>query len=210
MKYIIFDFDGTIADTFKLFIEISHNLTGHPSLLDPIITEELKHENIVDAAARLGIAKHRWPILLIRGRKQMAKRLDEINPFEGIGEVLSSLHKRDFKMYIMSTNSTSNINSFLSRFGFSEYFQAVYGGVGLLNKAAALTKILKKNDIKTEDAVYIGDEVRDIEAANKVNMKVIAVAWGFNDPERLIKDEPMIIVRTRPALLKVLESFEVR
>ncbi len=210
MKYIIFDFDGTIADTFKLFIEISHNLTGHPSLLDPIITEELKHENIVDAAARLGIAKHRWPILLIRGRKQMAKRLDEIKPFEGIGEVLSSLHKRDFKMYIMSTNSTSNINSFLSRFGFSEYFQAVYGGVGLLNKAAALTKILKKNDIKTEDAVYIGDEVRDIEAANKVNMKVIAVAWGFNDPERLIKDEPMIIVRTRPALLKVLESFEVR
>ena len=96
MKYIIFDFDGTIADTFKLSIEIAHNLTGHPSLLDPIIVEELKHESLIDTVAKLGPAKRRWPILLIRGRRQMAKRINEINPFEGIDEVLSSLHKQGF------------------------------------------------------------------------------------------------------------------
>lgn len=209
MRYIIFDFDGTIADTFKLFLEIGHNLTKHPALLDPIIIEELKHENIVDAAAKLGIAKHRWPVLLIRGRRQMAKRINEIKPFEGMADVLSSLHKQGFKMYIMSTNSTSNINIFLAKSGLGGYFQAVYGGVGLFNKAAALTMILKKNGFKAEDAVYVGDEVRDVDAAKKVNIPIISVAWGFNDPYSLMKANPMVVARTRPQLLNVLESWEV-
>ena len=112
-------------------------------------------------------------------------------------------------MCVMSTNSTSNINSFLARTGFSGYFQAVYGGVGLLNKATALKRILKKNGLKSEDAVYVGDEVRDIIAAKEVNVPVVSVAWGFNGSDRLIKESPMVIVRTRPELLKVLESWEV-
>jgi len=159
--------------------------------------------------AKLGPAKRRWPILLIRGRRRMAKRINEINPFDGIDEVLSSLHKQGFKMCVMSTNSTSNINSFLARTGFSGYFQAVYGSVGLLNKATALKRILKKNSLKSEDAVYVGDEVRDIIAAKEVNVPVVSVAWGFNGSNRLIKESPMVIVRTRPELLKVLESWEV-
>ncbi len=209
MKYIIFDFDGTIADTFKLSIDIAHKLTGHPSLLDPLISEELKHESLIDAMIKHGPAKHRWPILLIRGRRQMAKRLNEIKPFGGIDEVLNSLHKQGFKMCIISTNSTSNINSFLAKSGFSSYFQSVYGSIGLLNKAAALKKVLKKNSLKSEDVIYVGDEVRDIEAAKEINVPIVSVAWGFNESDRLVKEGPMVVVRTRPELLKVLESWEV-
>jgi phosphoglycolate phosphatase-like HAD superfamily hydrolase len=112
-------------------------------------------------------------------------------------------------MCIISTNSTSNINSFLARCGFSGYFQSVYGSIGLLNKTSALKKILKKNSLKAVDAVYVGDEVRDIEAAKKVNVPVVSVTWGFNESDRLVKEGPMVVVRTRPELLKVLESWEV-
>ena len=88
------------------------------------------------------------------------------------------------------------------------YVRKIYGGVGLFSKSAALRKIMKKNKLKTSDVIYIGDEVRDIEACKSVDVAIVAVTWGFNDPQRLKDEEPMAVVRTRPDLLNLLETWE--
>ncbi len=208
MKTIILDFDGTIADTFKISLEIAHNLTGHESLLDSKEVSALKQVTMVEVVERLGIPKLMIPFLLIRGRKQMAKRLNEVKPFSGIDEVLAGLHIKGYRVFIMSSNSQKNISRFLTSHGLRAYVQKIYGGVGLLSKSAALRKIMKQNKLSPSDVVYVGDEIRDIEASKNANIPVIAVTWGFNDSKRLIDEKPTAIVRTRADLLRVLLSLE--
>ena len=72
-KTIILDFDGTIADTFKMSVEIAHDLTGHESLVNPEVVKNLKKDSMLEVIEKLEIPKYKWPFLLYRGRKQMAK-----------------------------------------------------------------------------------------------------------------------------------------
>ena len=208
MKTIIFDFDGTIADTFKMTVEIAHNLTGHKSLIDAKEVRELKRESMIEVAERLDVPKYMWPFLIYRGRKQMGKRLNEIKLFSGMEEVLESLHSHGYRMFVMSSNSSKNINRFLHHHGLRGYFKKIYGGVSLLGKSGTLRKILKQNKLHPEDVIYVGDEMRDIESAKNVGSEVVAVGWGFNDVERLENEQPTVLVRSRPELLKVLLAWE--
>lgn len=208
MKTIIFDFDGTIADTFKMMLEIAHNLTGHKSLIDSKEVNELKHDSMVEVAERLEVPKYMWPFLVFRGRRQMSKRLGEIKPFEGMDEVLRTLHEDGYRLFVMSSNSAKNISSFLDSHGLLGDFSKIYGGVGLLGKSGMLTKIMKQNNLRPSDIIYVGDEVRDVEAATSVGVATVAVGWGFNDSLRLQNEKPIAVVNSRPELLKTLLDWE--
>jgi phosphoglycolate phosphatase-like HAD superfamily hydrolase len=70
----------------------------------------------------------------------------------------------------------------------------------LLGKA----KILK--EIKTDDMIYVGDEVRDIEACKKAGVPVIAVTWGFNDMEALIDAKPDWMAKTVEGIMQIINN----
>ena len=58
-------------------------------------------------------------------------------------------------------------------------------GVRLFGKQAKLKKILKQSGIHADEAICIGDEIRDIQAAQKVKIPFGAVAWGYTNLEAL-------------------------
>lgn len=207
MKTVIFDFDGTLADSFTMCLEIAYELTDNKSLTDQDKVEELKKGSLADVAKELGVAKHRWPLLIVRGRKIMSGKLDELNAFSGIEKALTDLKKDGFKLYIMSTNSEDNISSFLKRHNLNGYIEEIYGGVGLLGKAGKLKRIIKQNKLRAKDVIYVGDEVRDIEAAKKAGIGVVAVGWGFNDVNRLAEDNPDALVYKRTDLAGAIKSI---
>jgi phosphoglycolate phosphatase len=65
-----------------------------------------------------------------------------------------------------------------------------------LIRQRVLTQVLKKQKIDKTEAIYVGDEIRDIEAAQKVGMKIISVTWGFNAKESLQKFHPDALADT--------------
>jgi phosphoglycolate phosphatase len=207
VKAVIFDFDGTLADSFKVMVEVGHQLTHNDILVQPEEVERLRGLKLTEVVKELGIHKYQWPFLLYRGRRLMNRHLGEVEPFSGIDEVLTALQRDGYKLFIMSSNSKSNIESFLTVHGLSGFFDKVYGGVGLLSKAKALRKVLQQNSLDPEDALYVGDEPRDIEAAKHVNVPCVAVGWGFNTTSTLASHAPMVVVRTRSQLLSVLEDW---
>jgi phosphoglycolate phosphatase-like HAD superfamily hydrolase len=207
MRAIIFDFDGTIGDSFKVAVEIAHKITHRNLLVKPEEVERLRKLHMLDVARELRLPKWQWPFLLIRGRSQMSKRLPEVQPFPGIAEVLYSLHNDGYQLFIMSSNSEQNIQQFLTQHGMSTFFTRIYSGIGLLGKARALRRILKQNQLSADDVIYIGDETRDIDASKQVKMPCVAVAWGYNAPELLAEHAPMVVVRTMPQLQHVLEEW---
>ncbi|MEO8104775.1 MAG: HAD-IA family hydrolase [Candidatus Saccharibacteria bacterium] len=207
MKAIIFDFDGTLADSFKLVVEITQGLTHRKEPISDQEIARLRQMRLLNVAKELGLSRWRWPLLIIRGRRLMARRIGEVQPFEGIEDVLRTLSNDHYRLFVMSSNSTRNVQVFLVQHGLSNFFTNIYGGVGLLGKSRALRRILRHNQLQPKDVIYVGDEPRDIEACKRVDVPCVAVAWGFNTPELLAEHAPMVVVRTSSQLRKVLEEW---
>ena len=63
-------------------------------------------------------------------------------------------------------------------------------GVQLFGKQAKLKKVLKQSGTLPGEAICIGDEIRDIQAARKAKIPFGAVAWGFTKVEALLAYAP--------------------
>lgn len=209
MRTLIFDFDGTIADSFELAFEIASGLTD-TSHVDEAELNRLKHLPLLKVVSELKVPLHRLPKLVIRGRQMMHERIDEVHPFPGITEALKALHADpENHLLVISSNSEQNVRTFLRANNLEPYFDGVYGGASIINKASALKRVLRKNRIDTSSCYYIGDEVRDIVAASKVHITPISVSWGYQAYEALEKHQPAAVVNDPPELLEVLASGKV-
>jgi phosphoglycolate phosphatase len=202
MAHLIFDFDGTIGDSFELVMEIAYELTGIQPL-DHLEVSRLRHLPIMKAIRELGVPLHRVPRLLLHGRHLMSERMQEVHPFAGIPQTLQRLHEQGHDLRILSSNSEQNVRSFLQANGLEHYFASVHGGVGVLNKAAAIKKVLRHDQLQADACFYIGDEVRDVIAAQKVHVRSIAVSWGYQAADALRTHRPFAIVATPGELVEL-------
>ncbi len=187
MKHVIFDFDGTIADTMPHILDIAEEVSG--LIIDRSEVDRLRNMPIKAILKEYKIPLHRIPRYLIQGKKLLGKRTNEIELVSGLREVLEKLHGA-YDMQIVSSNSAPIIVKFLRRHKIEKYFSSVHGNVGLFSKAQALKKIIKKQKYDIADCIYIGDELRDVEAAHKIGLKIISVAWGFNGSTLLRSAKP--------------------
>ncbi len=203
MSAIIFDFDGTIADSFDLVLDLFYELTGKPRFSEQQI-QDFKKTTLRHAVKLVHLSPRQIPFLLIKGRAQMGKRLNEVKPFPDIQKTLQLLHDEGHELFIISSNSHHNVETFLNQHNLSEYFDGIYGGVGLLSKASALRKVLRQKRIDHRDAYYVGDESRDIIAAKKAHVRAISVAWGYNDSSILKDEKPYKIISKPSELLTAL------
>jgi len=198
MSTIIFDFDGTIADSFTHVLEIAQDLIGQHQPLSKQEIERLRGMSAFQIAKELKIRPWKMPFLVGWGRRRMRSEMSEIKAFVGMPEVITRLSADRHKLYIMSSNSVQNIKPFLERHGMGREFIKIYGGVGIFGKAHVLRKLIKRNNADTADTFYVGDEVRDVEAAKHAGVRIISVTWGYNNEKSLAARAPDYVVK-KPA-----------
>ncbi len=206
MKTIIFDFDGTIADSLGLVIEIYRELTNDTRKFTEEEYEEFRKLSARQVARAIGVSWWRVPLLLRKGRKIMRQRLGEVEVFDGLPEVIKELHGEGYNLQIVSSNSASNVRKFLKTHKLDEYFSSIRGDVGLFGKAKVLKQIIKKGNLNKNDTYYIGDEARDIVAAKKAGVKMVAVEWGYNHKNLLEMLLPYAMADSPKMLLKILSE----
>ena len=182
MKYslIIFDFDGTLADTFPWFSSVINKVADKYKFKK---VSESDHELLRGLGARkifkvLGIPLWKAPMIGKTMSSMLSNDIQEISLFDGTQALLKSLSMRNVKIAILSTNSLTNISTVLGseNTALIDYFEC---GVSALGKRTKLRKILKKSKIPPSEAIFIGDEIRDCEAANKAGVAFGAVSWGY-------------------------------
>lgn len=199
---IIFDFDGTIADSFEVVLDIFYDLTGKERFTDEQIAAYRKL-TLKKISKEVGVSFSQIPLLLVKGRTIMVHRMPEVKVIPGMKDALKSLHDVGWQLMVISSNSKQNVEDYLRTHDMDQYFDRVYGGVGLFGKTMALRKVIKQNKVDRQNCFYVGDEIRDMQAAHKARVGAVAVTWGYNDVSILKAEKPHAIAETPAQLVDI-------
>ncbi|MBF2058059.1 MAG: HAD hydrolase-like protein [Cyanobacterium sp. T60_A2020_053] len=205
-RVIIFDFDGTIADSLSALVTIANNLAlefGYPQVDEEEILR-LSKLSSSDIVQQSPVPFHKIPFVLRRIKKELNKNIADLQPFAGMVRALVSLKEEGYILGIITSNLEENVCQFLHNNDLQSCFDFIYSGTTLFGKHKIINKAIKKHNLQSKDIIYVGDETRDIEAAQKSKIKVIAVTWGFNSPLVLAKYEPDFMVTKPEELTNIL------
>lgn len=190
-KNIIFDFDGTLADTVPVIFTIVGELAKEIGY-DRRITEEdiqwVSEHKLVEIPKKFGIPLVKIPYLFFEGRKKLKEQMFSVPACKGAVEMLHTLKEKGYTLGILSSNSKDIIQEFLLKYNLVGLFTFVHSELNLFGKDKALLSLLKEHDMRKEETIYVGDELRDIESCRKIELDVISVGWGFNSPDTLKKE----------------------
>jgi phosphoglycolate phosphatase len=204
-RIVIFDFDGTLADTFPAALKILQEFVdeGYLRPFSPEDIERWRHSNPKEVIKEIKLPWYFIPIMIIRGRNKIKQHIDWIELFAGIKESVTQITDT-YRCVIISTNSAGFINEVLKNHDV-QGFEEIIGG-GFLSKQNKINKILRKYKIPQTHAVLITDETRDIESAQKSGIKSIAVTWGFQKRKSLSEQNPDLLVDSPDELIKAIET----
>jgi phosphoglycolate phosphatase-like HAD superfamily hydrolase len=205
MHAVIFDFDGTIADSLRAVIKVFEDLTKRPNRFSDAEIEEMKHKDLLQIALELHIPKWKIPWLIFRGRRMFHNHMRSVKVCPGMPDIIADLHKQNIPLFVLSSNSRENVQKYLRWHDLDGYFTEIYGGAGLLGKTRSLFRLFKKEGVTAEGSWYIGDETRDIIGAHAAGLRIISVSWGYNSRQALSAREPDILVDTPKELSDALK-----
>ncbi|MDP4094303.1 MAG: HAD family hydrolase [Bacillota bacterium] len=201
LEAVIFDLDGTIADTIKLTLhairETARKFTGREmsdedalSMFGPVDTEIIK--------------------TLVKTHEQQAAIEDYLNtfsdsfedyvkPIEGIPELLTFIKQSGVKTGLFTGRGRIATDIILSKLGLKKYFDEIISGddtKAFKPDPDGILKMLKKLDVKAVDSVYAGDFDVDIKASRNAGTKAVLALWSSTADEGLMEHKPDAAFKT--------------
>lgn len=207
---VLFDFDGTIADSFDAVLAIANRLAanfGYP-ITPPETVEYLRQLGSREVLQVVQVSPFKLPFLLRRLRAELNQEITQLKPFPGIPEALADLKNQGHSLGIATSNSVENVRLFLQANQLSNHFDFLASGLTIFGKSRILRQMMRQQGISPQQVIYVGDETRDIEAAHQLKLPVIAVAWGFNSVETLRRHNPDYLAKSPQALPAIVASHQ--
>ncbi len=205
-KAIIFDFDGTIADSM-VFMTQAYNraakIYGCDSITDNNI-HQLRHMHARDVLQQLKIPYLKLPFVIFSTLGYFKTVIKDVKPFAHVPDLLKQLIKDNCTLYVISTNSPENIKLFLKQHDIAVFKEILSCGGYIFCKSEVIKKLLKREQIDPKTSIYVGDEVRDIEAAHQAGITSVAVSWGYNAPEKLKESRPDFLIENSQEFISLV------
>ncbi len=193
MKYqlAIFDFDGTLADSFPWAASVVNQYADRYGFkrIEPEDHDVLRNYDARRLMEHLGVRMWKVPQMAMDVRKRMALEIDKIPLFPGVSEMLQALAATGVMLAVVSSNSEANVRQVLGAQN-TAHFRMFDCGASVFGKPPKLKSVAKKCGVDPARAILIGDEIRDADAAHKVGMAFGAVAWGYTNPDALQATNP--------------------
>ena len=205
-KLLIFDFDGTIADTKSLYYKA--------------IFEKLKFfgysYNDIDRAIDLGLSLREtlrkmgfsflvsWVIRksIMQKAKKSAEKVKKCRNVDSIKEIKA-------QKILVSNSLKEFIIPILKRFGLNKEFKEIYGADDFSIKADFIKKYLKKNKIRKNSCYYIGDRAADVKTAKRAGCRSVIIAGkcAWNSPKEILREEPDFIIEDIKDINKIIHKL---
>jgi len=190
-KCLVFDFDGTLADTMDKAMLIYNEMAMRHGFL-PVKQEELPATRRMTANEFIKayrVPRLKIPKLLLEGKRILGTQIETIRPFPGLEQVLPRLRPHFELLGILTSNSKENVTAFLNHNNLN-LFDFVSTVPKLKGKRKHLAAIAATYSLEPAEIVFVGDERRDVRAGKKALVNTVAVSWGFNARDALIADKP--------------------
>ena len=210
IRLVVFDFDGTLADTRKLIREI---IAKHLGKFNISLTGHLIHI--------LGNAPLHDYISLVGIRKDLVKIVTEsiehdfITEYRRIKTCKNFSAVKDIKVrkIIVSNNSTEFIEKTL-HFWRANFFEGVLGADHFSDKAHAIKHLCKKYSLSPNELVYVGDKDVDVDVARRVGCYSVVVSnkTSWSSHKEIAEKKPDYIVKdlgSLPEVIKIINSAEL-
>ena len=203
-KYVFFDFDGTLADTEEVNFVIYQKLAEKYNLRSITLDElgHLKKMSAKELMEYIELKKRYLPFILKRGKMLLTQDIRNVHLCKpDIFETIRQLKDMGIKVAIITTNSKTNVKIFLEEHGI-DYFDSISSS-SMFGKESTMKKMIRKEKLKNSEVLYVGDEIRDIHAANRAGIDVASVGWGYNTVESLRKNKPQYLIFETSELLDI-------
>ena len=188
MRYrlAIFDFDGTLADSFPWFLGMVNGLADRNGFrrIEEHEIERLRGQGARQVVGHLGVPAWKLPRIARQMRLQMAQDIGGIALFPGVDRLLRELAVRKIQLAVVTSNSIDNVRQVLGpdSAALIHHYEC---GASIFGKRPKLRAVLRASGVPAAEAISIGDEIRDLEAARAEGIAFGAVTWGYTNPEAL-------------------------
>jgi pyrophosphatase PpaX len=203
---LIFDLDGTLADTLPLIYE-SFNAAVFPITGKPLSPEEIRGlfgppdnyiiRNMLDP-------EHHDEAIGRYVATYERRHRDLVELFDGIAELLQDAHAAGRRLAIVTGKSRNTALMTLDILGVLDRFDVVYAGDDVeFQKPDPMALVMALDDLAHDDpahAVMIGDSAADVIAGKAAGVATIGVLWGAPDHSDLLSAGPDVVCESVAAL----------
>jgi phosphoglycolate phosphatase len=192
-KLAIFDLDGTLSDSLPWFRRVVNSFADKHRFrrIEDGDVEMLRGKSSREIIAWLEVPFWRMPVIAADMRRLKSQNIDSIPLFAGVGSMLQALSQAGVIIAMVSSDSESNVRRALG--DHAALMSQFACGASMFGKAAKFRAVLKRTGIAAVDAIAIGDEVRDGEAAAQAGIDFGAVSWGYASHEALKRLSPVLM-----------------
>ncbi|MFN4343361.1 MAG: HAD hydrolase-like protein [Azonexus sp.] len=191
---MIFDLDGTLVNSFDLFVSIYNSLASRHRIRSLSIedAERLRHLSPHKIMKWVGMPYWRLPWIARDFVRLMGQRQNEIDLFDGIERILYKLHDQGVQLAVVSSNSLENCQRMLGA-DICGLMDCIEGGAPLFGKHRRIQRVLTTLGVQPNRAIYVGDQLSDADAARAAGVLFGAVSWGYGAPEALARKRPDVM-----------------
>lgn len=195
-RLVAFDFDGTLADSFPWFTRVIDGVADRYRFarIAPHETELLRGLDAAGIVRHLGIAPWKLPFISRHMHGLAARDIADIPVFPGIRDVLAELDAMGMPLALVSSNTRTNIDAVLGPD--ARRFRHHACGASLFGKGKRLRALIRAAGVAPDTVLYVGDEIRDHDAARTAGCDFAAVAWGYTRIEALRETGPALELST--------------
>jgi phosphoglycolate phosphatase len=208
MALIIFDYDGVLADTLDDLTRFGQQACNMLGVNHAVTEDDLNNLEVMSFASygrECGV-----PEALIDEFVRICLTLfaEKDSPpaiVTGVGNVVRTLSVHH-PIAIVTTNSSQNVNAFLVEHGLDGLIHAVYGvdspGSKAVKISIARDRFLENG--KQGKVFMVGDSLSDVLAAKEASVISIAVTWGHQSSENLLRGKPDYLVSSPLELIEII------
>ncbi|MCX7513034.1 HAD hydrolase-like protein [Frateuria hangzhouensis] len=188
-ELIIFDLDGTLADSFGFFVSVHNRLADRHRFrrIESGEIEDLRGRSAREVMRHVGLP--RWKLPLVARSFVRLMREADVRLFEGVDDALVQLHGSGTTLALVSSNAAGNCRRILGDAHWQRLAHAECGA-SIFGKQRRIARVLNATGTPPRRALYVGDQPTDAEAARAAGVAFGAVAWGYATPQSLQDLQP--------------------
>ena len=210
MAIIIFDYDGVLADTLDDLLLFGQEACNKLGVRHVVTKDDLSNLEIMSFATygrACEVPKDLLDEFVKICLNLFAEKKSPPAIFTGLDNVVRYLSV-NHRIAIVTTNTSQNVRAFLVKHGLDGLIDAVYGVDSPGSKAHKITMARNRllENRKQASAFMVGDSLSDVLAAKEASVTSVAVTWGHQRLEYLLRGNPDHVASSPHELIEVIEK----